>query len=113
MHVAVALNLWGDVVVLIFFGFFFKSHHQRTPKLIPVSNLGFPKYTLSILILRLSLIKCLLTNLIKKAKTVSLPLKLLKLIFSNMCMPVITPKRLWDLHNLMLSISHLYRHSKV
>ena len=54
MHIVVALNLRGSVVVHIFLlDFFCKNHYQRTPKLIPVSNLRLLKHVFSIMSLRL------------------------------------------------------------
>ena len=38
MHIVVALNLWGDVVVNVLFWLFCKNYHYRAPKIVSVSN---------------------------------------------------------------------------
>ena len=57
MHVAVAMNLCGDVVIQIVFGSFGKINHQKAPKLVPVRNLKLPRVVFNVLSLRLSLKK--------------------------------------------------------
>ena len=57
MHIAVGLNPWGDIIVYMILWHFCKSHHQRTPELVPVSNLKLLKHVFNILSLRLSLRK--------------------------------------------------------
>ena len=58
MHVGVTLNLWGNVVVNMFFFVFLKSLQMQRSKLVPVRNLCLLKNAFSILHLRLSLKKC-------------------------------------------------------
>ena len=55
MHVVVALNLWGNVVVYMIIWVFGKSCAQRKVRLIPVSNLRLLRYVFSILSLGLGL----------------------------------------------------------
>ena len=108
MSIAVALNLWGDIVVSMFFWLFLKNYHCITPKLFILSNLGLAKNVFGVLYLRICLKKCLWANLSKKTKTVNLPLQLMKLILNSTCMPVI-PNPLWNLPNLILPISYEYK----
>ena len=48
MHVLIVLNLWSDIVVHMILWFFCKGNHQRTPKVVPVSNLRLLKYVFSV-----------------------------------------------------------------
>ena len=41
MHIAVALNLWGDIVVNMIFWLILKSYPCRTPKLVVASILSY------------------------------------------------------------------------
>ena len=48
--------------------------------------------------LRLNLEKCCKTNLIKIAKTTTVPFQLTTLMFSNIYIPIVAPNSLWDLN---------------
>ena len=92
MHIAVALNLLGDIVTMSSWLFFIKAVLAEYPIL--ASNLRFIRFVFSVLSLWLSLKIHLQPNLSKNAETMSLPLKPTRLVFSNLCMPPITPNPL-------------------
>ena len=48
----VALNLWGNIVVNMFLGFFGRVFHCRTPKLALASNLRLLRHVFNIRHLR-------------------------------------------------------------
>ena len=73
MHVAVALSLWGDVIVNVILWYFYNYYHCKTPKLVSVSNYRLLRYVFSFLSLRLSLKIHLQAKFNKKAKAASLP----------------------------------------
>ena len=57
MHVVVALNLCGNVIVTMLLWFFCKVYHSKTTKLVSVSKLRLLLHIFSILCLRLHLKK--------------------------------------------------------
>ena len=71
MHIVIALNLWGSVVINMILCLFCTSCQLRTTKFIPVGNSRLEKYVFRIFKPEIKLEKKHLTaNPSKKAKTV-------------------------------------------
>ena len=105
VHVAVALNLWCNLVVNVILWPFCKIYCCRIPQIVFVNNFRLLRYIFNTLSLIFILEKCLQANLSKKAKTMSLPLQPIKPMFSNICMALVIFKLLKDLLSLKLPIS--------
>ena len=94
MHIVVAFNLWGDIVLNIFFQLFWRICDYKKAKLVPISSLRLLKYIFSILCLGLVLKKYLKINLSKKTKTAISPLQPTQLMFSSIFLLIVAPNLL-------------------